>query len=102
MDRKEIEKEIVFLDEELSLLEKERARYADAIDQELLKRYLLIKERKGGVAIGKVIHGICQSCNMGIPPQQFNELKKCNELLTCPNCHRLIYWGEDEFFLGDC
>jgi predicted nucleic acid-binding Zn-ribbon protein len=101
-DRKDIEKEIVLLNEELALLKKERAKYMDAIDKDLQKKYILIKEKKGGIAIGQVIHGVCQSCNMGIPPQQFNELKKCDELLSCPNCHRLIYWGEDEFFLRDC
>ena len=99
MDRNEIEKEIVLLDEELALLEKERVKYYDSIDQDLLKRYTLIKERRGGISIGPVVDGICQSCHMGIPPQQFNELKKCNDLMSCPNCSRLIYWGEDDFFL---
>lgn len=98
-DRKEIEKELALLDENTALLEKDRVKYSDATDQELLTRYIFIKDKKGGIAIAPVIRGICQSCNMGIPPQQFNELKKCNELITCPNCHRLIYWGEDELFL---
>lgn len=100
-DRKEIEKEIALLDEELALLEKERIKYSDAIDQDLLKKYILIRERKGGISIGPVVNGICQSCHMGIPPQQFNELKKCNDLMSCPNCNRLIYWGEDVFFLKE-
>jgi len=65
-------------------------------DPELLKRYNFLKDRKGGKAISAVIKGVCQSCNMGIPPQRFNELIKGEKVLTCPNCDRLIYWGDDE------
>jgi predicted nucleic acid-binding Zn-ribbon protein len=35
---------------------------------------------------------------MGIPPQAFNELIRGDKLLTCTNCSRIIYWGDDERF----
>jgi predicted nucleic acid-binding Zn-ribbon protein len=80
-------------------LEKKRVMFCDSIDKELLKRYLLLQGRKGGIAIGSVIGGVCQSCHMGIPPQKFNELIKCDSLSTCPICNRIVYWGEDIYFL---
>jgi predicted nucleic acid-binding Zn-ribbon protein len=52
----------------------------------------------GGRAVGPVKNGICQACNMNIPPQRFNELIKGNSLLFCPNCRRIIYWAEDEYY----
>ena len=70
----------------------------ETIDQDLLKRYIFLRERKGGQAIGPVVSGVCQICHMGIPPQKFNELIGGDSLLTCPNCNRLIYWGEDEHY----
>jgi predicted nucleic acid-binding Zn-ribbon protein len=95
----EVEKEIKELDERMKALEQKRMMFCDSIDKDLLKRYLLLQGRKGGIAIGSVIGGVCQSCHMGIPPQQFNELIKCDSLTTCPNCNRMVYWGEDIYFL---
>ena len=95
----EVEKEIKELDERTKSLEQKRMMFCDSIDKDLLKRYLLLQGRKGGIAIGSVIGGVCQSCHMGIPPQQFNELIKCNSLPICPNCNRMVYWGEDIYFL---
>jgi predicted nucleic acid-binding Zn-ribbon protein len=92
-------KQMEALDSDIEVLEKERVRFCQAIDVELLKRYNFLKERKGGLAVSPVIKGVCQTCHLGIPPQKFNELIRCQELLKCPNCHRMIYWGEDERFL---
>jgi predicted nucleic acid-binding Zn-ribbon protein len=99
LDKEEVEKELSSLNRESDLLEKQRLKFCQDTDQELLRQYDFIRERKGGQGIGSVVDGICQACHLGIPPQQFNELLKCNSLLTCPNCNRLIYWGEDEYFL---
>ena len=97
--KEEIEKELKELDDMADVLEKKRMEFCDAMDKDLLKRYLLLMGRKGGIAIGAVIGGVCQSCHMGIPPQQFIELIKCDSLPACPNCNRMVYWGEDVYFL---
>ncbi len=94
--RNEIFEELKALDQDLAILERERERLSQAIDSDLLKRYNHIRKHKGGVAISPVIKGICQACHMGIPPQKFNELIRGKELMSCPHCMRIIYWGEDE------
>ena len=94
----EIEKKLIDLDKELAQLEKNRASYCQAGDQDLLKKYLFLREHKGGRGISPVIGGVCQTCHLGIPPQKFNDLIKGNSLLTCPNCNLIIYWGDDEHF----
>lgn len=94
--RYEILEELKALDQDLVNVEKERERFSEVIDSELLKRYDQIRKYKKGVAISPVIKGICQACHMGIPPQKFNELIRGKELMNCPNCMRIIYWGEDE------
>ena len=96
MDRDETEKELIALEKESETLEIKRDKFYQTIDQDILNKYLLLKERKGGWAIGPVLDGVCQVCHVRIPPQQFNELIKGQSLLTCPNCSRMIYWGEDE------
>jgi predicted nucleic acid-binding Zn-ribbon protein len=97
-DKEDILKQINRLSLELKALEKKRMDFRKAVDQELLERYLFLKERKGGQAISPVVGGVCQVCHMGIPPQRFNESIKGHSLLTCPNCNRIIYWGEDEHY----
>lgn len=86
------------LNKKSDLLAEQRKTLYEVVDKDLLKTYLFLKDRKEGQAISPVIEGVCQTCHMGIPPQQFNELKKCLTLLTCPNCNRMIFWGEDETF----
>ncbi|MBW2609782.1 MAG: hypothetical protein JRC68_05500 [Deltaproteobacteria bacterium] len=98
MDKEEIEKKLEKLDNKFKDLEKQRAEFCRVIDKDLLSRYQFLKERKGGSAISPVIDGVCQTCHMGIPPQQFNNLIKGYSLLTCPNCSRMIYWGEDSHY----
>ena len=98
-DKDNITRELDGLGKELKNLEKERNTFYQTMDQDLFKRYVFLKERKGGHAVSSVVKGVCQTCHMGIPPQKFNELIKGKSLLTCPNCHRIIYCGEDEQFL---
>ncbi len=96
--REEILKEIKILEEEVVTREKEREQFCQDVDGELLRRYDSLSKQKRGLAVSPVIKGVCQTCHMGIPPQQFNELIRGDGLMTCPNCQRIIYWGEDERF----
>ena len=94
--KEEIAIELESLETDLNNLEGKREQLTQGIDQDLLKRYLFLKERKGGQAISPVIEGICQTCHIGLPPQKFNELKKSDSLLACPNCQRLMYYVKEE------
>jgi uncharacterized protein len=98
LDKKKIEQQLEELNKESAVLEEERQKLSSEIDKELLSRYDFLKARKGGIAIGSVIESVCQLCHIKLPPQRFHELIRCNALMSCPNCNRLIYWGEDEFF----
>lgn len=98
LDKKEIEEEMRALETELNTLEEKRKQYIDTVDKQLLSQYQFLADRKGGMAIGPVINGVCQLCNIGLPPQKFNELIKGDALHACPNCLRIIYWAEDEYF----
>ena len=100
-DRDKIMHEMKTLEQEFKRLEMERVGLGQAIDENLLKKYDFIRERKGGIVVSPVIKGVCQACHIDIPPQQFNEVIRGDKLMTCPNCIRIIYWGEDESFNSD-
>ncbi len=97
-DKEVVERELEALEEELKILNAKRDTFVHAIDQDLLRKYLYLKDHKAGQAISPVLGGICQMCHMNIPPQTFNELIRGDSLMTCTNCNRIIYWAEDEHF----
>jgi predicted nucleic acid-binding Zn-ribbon protein len=61
------------------------------ISPDLLRRYDRIKAFANGVAVVPVRKEICSGCHMAIPPQMYNELQTGSEILTCPNCNRIIF-----------
>ncbi|RPI80076.1 MAG: hypothetical protein EHM45_00380 [Desulfobacteraceae bacterium] len=97
-DKTKIDVEMQALEKELRNLQQERLAVSQSTDAEFLKKYQFLRERRNGRGISAVVAGVCQTCHLGLPPQKFNELKKCDALVTCPHCNRIIYWAEDMFF----
>lgn len=60
------------------------------LDSELVDRYeqVLLRRRP---AIASAVAGVCQECNMHIPPQLFIEMQKFLEITGCPSCNRILY-----------
>ena len=56
----------------------------------LAKRYDTLRVQRRGRALAIAREGYCQGCNMHLPPQLYNNLFKCDELLTCPHCQRIL------------
>ena len=95
-ERMELEKHLHELDKTLKTLLGKRQNLCRDIDGSLLKRYEQLLKRKGGSAVSAVTKGVCQCCHIAIPPQKFIELIKGEEMMNCPHCMRIIYWGDDE------
>ena len=90
--RAEVEDEITEQMEKLHELQAQRQEIQKSIPKQLLKRYDFIREKRQGIAITEVRHGVCQACHMNLPPQKFIELQMDKELMTCPHCQRIIYF----------
>jgi predicted nucleic acid-binding Zn-ribbon protein len=76
--------------------EAERASLASQVNPQILKKYDTIKSKRAGVAIVNVKKETCQGCFIQIPPQVYIQLKKgSEELITCPHCHRLLYFEKE-------
>ena len=78
----------------------EKKRQRDAIKgdirPDILKKYEMIRSRRGGLALAVVKEETCQGCYIHIPPQVYIQLKKgVEELMYCPHCHRILY-AEDQ------
>ena len=75
-------------------LEEKRQHAAGVIPQPVFVRYEFIRKRLEHPVIVGVREGICSGCHIAIPPQSFIELQRGQQILSCPNCQRLIFWNE--------
>jgi len=73
-----------------------RGEVAGHVDDDLHRRYRMIFERRGGVAVVAVRDGICQGCHMNVPPQLFNQVLRNEQVLLCPSCQRIMFWSPTE------
>ncbi len=80
--------------EKLSNLEHDRDSVKSEVDEHVSKRYEFIRDRLEHPVIVSVEAGVCSGCNISIPPQSFIELQRGQQILSCPNCQRLMYWCE--------
>jgi Zn-ribbon protein, possibly nucleic acid-binding len=78
----------------LEELEAKRGEAGKDVSRPVFSRYEFIRERLKHPVIVPVTVGICSGCNIAIPPQNFIELQKAAQILSCPNCQRLMFWSE--------
>jgi predicted nucleic acid-binding Zn-ribbon protein len=73
----------------------EREAIAGRLSVSVRKKYEQIFAKRGGIAVVEIRGGSCQGCNMTIPPQLCNEVRKSQDLHLCPSCHRILFWREE-------
>ena len=95
-EKKIIEDDLNTIDADVVDWEKKRIDLQKSVSDDLLARYEKIKKRNKGVGVISVWKAVCNGCHMNIPPQLYNELQKSNELLSCPNCNRIMYFQDME------
>jgi len=80
----------------LDSLGRKRKKACKVVPPPILGRYEFIRERMENPVIVPVTDGICHGCHIMIPPQDYNDLQKGQQILSCPNCQRLIHWKPAE------
>lgn len=65
------------------------------IQTELLDLYHKIKQKRPELTVVAVENSCCMGCHMNIPPQLFNEIKRCQKIITCPHCNRILFWEKN-------
>ncbi len=87
-------RELEEVDSEVAQWRGKREALQQEVPPDLLGRYERIKHRNHGVGVIPVWKGVCGGCHMNIPPQLYNELQRSAELLSCPNCNRIMYFQD--------
>lgn len=95
-EKRLIESELNSIDAGYVGLEQKRIELKDKVPVDLLARYEKIKKRNNGIGVISVWKAVCNGCHMNIPPQLYNDLQKTSALISCPNCHRIMYFQNME------
>lgn len=93
LKKKQINQKLQSSKERLKALQGLRGEAEEVIPKPILSRYQFIRSRLSQPVVVAVGQGICSGCNISIPPQTYNVLQKGEQILSCPNCHRIIFWA---------
>ena len=94
-EKKKLEKQIMECTQAIKEQQKMAEEFIAQIKPEVLDRYRRIKQKRPEFTVVAVENSCCLGCNMNVPPQLFNEVKKCQKIITCPHCSRILYWEKN-------
>lgn len=83
------------LKKELAELSTNRQELAAAVDDSSRARYDRLVKNKGENVVVGIQHGVCGGCHMRVPPQILVSCQAQQELVTCSNCGRILYYTPD-------
>lgn len=93
-ERARIEESFAAVDAELAELAAMRARDSAESDPDIFAMYDQMVQTRQGLAVVEAVNYSCMGCHMSLPPQVFNNVRLNKEIITCHNCHRILYWKE--------
>ncbi len=88
------------LQKELAALQSNRAELAAAVDDTVRARYERLVKSKGENVLVGVQHGVCGGCHMKLPAQTLVTCQAAQELVSCTNCGRILYYTRDMELAG--
>jgi predicted nucleic acid-binding Zn-ribbon protein len=93
-EQKQHEADFAKIEEELKRTDHARQEFISRVEPAVLGLYEKLLKTKSGTAIAEARGESCSGCYMSIPPQVFVNVKKNEEIITCPHCGRILYFKE--------
>ena len=79
--------------QELDSTRAERERLLKELPKAMSTLYNRISARiRDGVAVAEARNGACTACFMALRPQVMADVRRGNEVITCDNCNRILYY----------
>ncbi len=73
--------------------QQERARLFNELPKQMSALYDRVKARvRGSVAVAEARNGSCTACHMTLRPQIMAQVRRGDEVITCDNCSRILYY----------
>jgi predicted nucleic acid-binding Zn-ribbon protein len=83
------------LKKDLAELESNREQALQAVDDAARSKYERLLKNKGANVVVGVQHGVCGGCHMKLPTQVIVSCQAQQEIVTCINCGRILYYTRD-------
>jgi predicted nucleic acid-binding Zn-ribbon protein len=80
------------LRDELTALESNRNELTTGIEERPLRHYERLLRHKGDSMVVGIEHGVCGGCHMRFPVQLLVSCQAAKDMVTCPNCGRILYY----------
>ena len=77
-------------------LESDRSRVEGELPPELVSEFTRVSRARGGVAVARVVAGLCQGCSVRIQPRIIQQVRRNEGLLRCDSCRRFLYYIEEK------
>ncbi|MFN2435909.1 MAG: zinc ribbon domain-containing protein [Desulfotignum sp.] len=77
--------------EQLAELEEQQRSIGASLDPALLTRFRRIARMNQGQAVARISDETCMGCFMNVPPQLCIEVQRGNQMISCPQCSRILY-----------
>jgi predicted nucleic acid-binding Zn-ribbon protein len=75
----------------------ERERLVAALPKAMGALYVRISARiRDGVAVAQARNGACMACFMALRPQAMAQVRRGEEVVTCDNCNRILYYAPSD------
>ncbi len=81
------------LKQQLAEFEKNYDQLSVGIDETVLTRYQRLRKNRGEKTVVGIEHSVCGGCHMKLPTQIVVSCQGQQELITCPNCGRILYYA---------
>lgn len=83
------------LQRELAELQSNRSELAAAVDEITRSKYERLLKQKGRNVIVGIQHGVCGGCHMQLSRSIIVTCQADQEIITCPNCGRILFYTRD-------
>lgn len=83
------------LKKELEELQSNRGELAGAVDEGTRSKYERLLKQKGQNVIVGIQHGVCGGCHMQLSRSVVVTCQADQEIVTCPNCARILFYTRD-------
>ncbi len=94
---KAFERQTITQAEQLSARRAERERLLAALPKQMSALYKRISARiRDGIAVAEARNGSCTACFMSLRPQVMAEVRRGDEVITCDNCSRILYYVQND------
>jgi len=84
-------------EQELQLARTERERLLNDLPKPMSALYKRISARiRDGIAVAEARNGACTACYMALRPQVMADVRRGDQVITCDNCNRILYYAPEK------